>query len=99
MVYAQVNLADPTQNPLAKFGTIGTFLNLLSPLITIGAAVIFLGMLMYGAIVWITAGNETKNVAKAQLIMTYAVVGLLIVVLARLAMSLISTITGIKFIL
>ena len=82
-VYA-VDLSDTTVNPLAKFGDLGGILNVVIPTLILGAALIFLGALLYGGYTIITAGGEPKNLQKAQSIMKYALIGLIIVVLSFL---------------
>ena len=89
-VYA-IDLSNPTNNPLARIGTIGQLLNVFLPALTTGAAVLLLIMLLYGSYTWITSGGSADNVAKAQKIMTYAVLGLILVVLSFLFVRIINT--------
>lgn len=79
IVYA-VDLNDPTKNPIAKFGDIGTIINLIVPLLMSGAALLFLIMLLRAAFKIITAGGDPNQVSAAQKMMTFAVVGLVIVI-------------------
>lgn len=93
-VYA-LDISDPAKNPLAKFANIASLLNLFIPILIIGAAFLLLIMLLYGGFTWITAGGTPENLAKAQKIMTYAILGLVIVVLSFLFVKLISIIFNI----
>ena len=88
MVYA-INIKDSFEP--AKYSTIGSFLNILFPIMTLGGAIIFLVMLLYGAYTYITAGDNPKNVQKAQQTLVFAFIGLLIVVLSFTAVKLISS--------
>lgn len=94
IVYA-LDLSDPNVNPLAKFPDIASLMNIFLPILIAGAAVLLLIMLLYGAFTWITAGGNPENVAKAQKIMTFAILGLIIVVLSFLFVKLISLIFNI----
>lgn len=78
-VYA-VDISDPTLNPVAKFGTIGTLVNLIVPVLMTGAALVFLIMLMRAGFMIITAGGSSEQVAKAQKMMTFAVIGLIFII-------------------
>ncbi|MBI2051795.1 hypothetical protein HYT33_03480 [Candidatus Roizmanbacteria bacterium] len=79
MVYA-VNLKDPSVNPLSKFGELASIVNLVVPVLTIGGALLFLAMLFYGGFTVITAGGDAKKVERAQQIIKYSFVGLIIII-------------------
>ncbi|MBI4225830.1 hypothetical protein HY612_01835 [Candidatus Roizmanbacteria bacterium] len=81
---------NPTTFPGAKFMTIANLMNIFLPLLMIGAALLLLVMLLYGGFTLITAGGNPENVAKAQKIMTFAILGLVIVILSFLAVKLIT---------
>ncbi len=93
MVYA----IDISQNfEPAKLSNFGTVLNVILPTLILGAAVIFLAMILYGAFTYITAGDNPKNVQKATQIFIFAGIGLLIVVLSFTAVKLISYLLGVE---
>ena len=85
-----VNFADPNNNPVAKISSLGSILNILIPFMTVGAALIFLTMLIVGAFTYITSGDNAEGVKKAQATMSSAIFGLIIVVSAYLIAKLIS---------
>jgi cytochrome bd-type quinol oxidase subunit 2 len=97
MVYA-VDIRDVF--PLAKIGgretTIGDFTNILFPFLTTVGALLFLSMLLIGAFTMITAGGDTERVKKAQQTMKYAVLGIVIVLVAYTIVQLVSSIFGIN---
>lgn len=64
----------------AKISNLATILNIILPLLQVGAALIFLVVLLQAAFTWITAGDKAENIAKAQKMMIFAIIGLLIVV-------------------
>jgi len=77
MVYA----IDISQNfAPAKITTIATLLNVILPLITAGAALIFLVMALLGAFNVLTHGDNPEAVSKGYGTITFAVLGLLIVI-------------------
>jgi len=94
MVYA-VNLSDTSVNPLAKFSTVASILNIVLPLLTTIAAIIFLFMFLFGAIRWLTSGGNPESLKKARSTFTFAVIGLIIVLLSFLIVKLLAKILGI----
>lgn len=88
-VYA-LDLNNTTTNPLARISTIGHLLNIFIPTLIGGAAVLLLIMLLYGSYTLITAGESSDSVAKAKKIMTYSILGLVVVVLSFLLVKLIT---------
>ncbi len=85
---AQLNLADPKVNPTARFDSINTMLGIIVPTITVIAAVVFGAMLMLAGIKIVTAGGEPEKLQSAQQTATYAVIGILIIVLSYLIVRL-----------
>ena len=81
-VYAQVDFANPTINPIARYSTIGSFTNLFVPLMMIVAGFATLSMLLYGAYMFLTSEGNADKLKKAQSTLLYAVLGLLLVVMA-----------------
>ena|SRR3990172_2850903 len=93
-VYA-LDLSDPNVNPFARISTFAHLLNVILPLLIVGAALLLLVMLLYGGFNWIKAGGNPENLGKAQKTMTFAILGLIIVVLSFLFVKLISIIFNI----
>lgn len=94
-VYA-VDFSRPENNPLAKYGDIATIVNVVVPVLFIGAALVFLFALFYGGYTIITAGGEPKNIERAQSIIKYAVIGLFIVLASFVTMKVIETVLNIN---
>jgi uncharacterized membrane protein len=88
-VYA-IQLNDTTTNPLARVNTISSLLNVIIPLLTIGAALIFLAMLIVGAFTFLTAGGSPEKMKKAQGTLFAAVLGIFVVVCAYLVVKLLA---------
>lgn len=79
-------------------GSIGSFaslLNIVVPLLIIGAALLLLFMLLRGAFIWLTAGDNPENVKNAQKTITFAIFGLIVVVCSFLLVKLIGIIFNI----
>lgn len=89
-------IVNATSFPAARIATFASLLNIILPLLTIGAALLLLVMLLYGAFSWITAGDNIENIKKGQKILTYAVFGMIIVVLSYAMVKLIATIFNIN---
>jgi len=88
MVYA----IDISENfAPAKITTIATLLNVVLPLLTTGAGLIFLVMALLGAFNLLTHGDNPEAVKKAYGTITYAVLGLLIVIISFVAVRLIGS--------
>lgn len=90
MIYA-IDIGPDNFAP-AKFTNVATFINVILPLLTIGAALIFLVMTLYGGFTWITAGGNQENLTKAQKIFTSSIIGLVIVIFAFVLVKLIGNI-------
>ncbi|MBP9690948.1 hypothetical protein KBD81_02605 [Candidatus Woesebacteria bacterium] len=93
---AQLNLADPKVNPTARFDSINTLLGIIVPTVTVIAAVMFGAMLMFAGIKIATAGGEPEKIQSAQQTATYAVMGILIIVLSYLVVRLLGYIFQIE---
>ncbi len=78
----------------ARFANIASLINIIIPFLLIALAVIFLVMLLLGAFTWITSGGTPENLKKAQKIFTFAVMGLVIVLLSFAAVRIINLLLG-----
>jgi len=92
--YLAFDISNTTINPAAKVADIGTILNFVLPFITIIGGLLFLGMLMVGAITWLTAGDKPDHVEKAWKIITFAVLGLFVVLLSFVGVKVIGLVLG-----
>ena len=94
MIYA-IDIGPDNFTP-AKFANIATLINVILPLLTLGAALIFLVMALYGGFVWITSGGSQENLAKAQKIFTSSIIGLVIVIFSFALVNLIGYILKVQ---
>ncbi|MCX7955986.1 MAG: hypothetical protein N2593_02700 [Patescibacteria group bacterium] len=79
----------------AKISSISTFVNIFLPLLTAGAALACLIMAFYGAYLYLTNGDKPDVLKKAQGIIIYAFIGLIIVISSFVAVQLLGKIFGI----
>jgi hypothetical protein len=80
VVHAEVNFSQTSVNPIAKFDSITTLVNLVLPIMMIGGGLITLAMLLLGAYKYLTSEGNAEKVSKAQSVIWYAVLGLLLIV-------------------
>lgn len=92
---SQVNIKDKFA-PANNFENIGNLINTVIPIFITGAALIFLGMALYGGYIWITSGGTQENLNKAQKIFTSAIIGLFIVFFAFVLIKIIGYILQIN---
>jgi len=83
----------------AKITTIATLLNIVLPLVTTGAGLIFLVMALMGGFNILTHGDNPDALKKAYSTITYAVFGLIIVIISFVAVRLIGKMLNIDNIL
>ncbi|PIY72398.1 hypothetical protein COY87_01190 [Candidatus Roizmanbacteria bacterium CG_4_10_14_0_8_um_filter_33_9] len=91
MVYA-LNLADPTVNPTARIGTISTLVNVIVPLLISFGGFIFLIMLLVGAFTYLTSAGQQEQLKKAQQTLSFAVLGLVIIICSFIIVKIIGMI-------
>ncbi|MBI2598718.1 hypothetical protein HYW40_00650 [Candidatus Curtissbacteria bacterium] len=78
----------------AKIGdVVGVLQNIIS-LLAPAAAIAFFVMLLFGGYKFITSGGDPKAVGSARATLTYAIIGIILVVAAWLILQLIKTLTG-----
>lgn len=86
----------PSYYPSLKyFNNIGSLVNLLVPLAVLGAALIFLGMIFYAAFTLLTSQGDPEKVAQGRNIITYGVIGLIVIMMSFLAVKVIEFVLGI----
>ncbi len=90
MVYAFT--IDQNSFPAAKISKISDLTNLALPLVTIGAGLIFLVITLKAAFDILTNGDNPDALKKAYAAITYAVLGLIIVIASFLVVRLIGAV-------
>ena len=90
-------LINPTTFPAVRFANIGVLLGIIIPLAYIVGGLICGWMLIWSAYLIITASGEAENVQKAQQTATFAVIGILVIIVSAVLVNLLGFITNIDF--
>lgn len=89
-------MINPTTFAPAKFGDIASILNLIIPLLTLFGGLMFLAMLIFAAFTFMTAGGNAEKTKKAQGIITFAIIGLIVVISAYMIVKLVGVVFNIN---
>lgn len=94
---AQINATTlPSYYPSMKyFNNIGSLVNLLVPLAVTVAALIFLFMIFKAAFTMLSSQGDPEKIAEARNILTYGVIGLVIISLSFFIVKVIELVLGI----
>jgi len=76
-------------------GLEGLFSNVVSVILGFGGIVLFV-LLIVGGFNYLTSGGDPKKIEGAKATLTYAIIGIVVLVLAFLIIRLIETLTGAK---
>jgi uncharacterized membrane protein YphA (DoxX/SURF4 family) len=98
MVYA-IDFSQEGNFKPAKFSNLGILLNQVLPLLTTGAALVFLFIMLLAGFKILTHGDNPDEIKKAQQTIGFALLGLIIVILAFLIVRLIGAILKVDNIL
>lgn len=82
-----------TDNPATLDQLETVFANVVGVIVPFGAIVLFV-MLLYGGIRYITSGASPQNVEQARKIITYAILGVVLLAMAFLILVIIQAVTG-----
>ena len=78
-----------------KITDIGVLISRTISVVFIGAGIMTFGFLVYGGMIWLTAGGDKTNTEKARSIITNAVIGLAIIAASWAMMKMISYFLGV----
>ncbi len=93
MVYAiEIN---PTTFPPARYGTIGSLINILLPSVYMIAGLTFLGMLFWGGYIWMRAKGDPKILGTAHDILKYSTLGIIVIAIAYVITKFMTSLFGI----
>lgn len=99
MLLAQVDFSQESTFAPARIKSLSTLFNVILPLLTLGAAILFLSMCLYGAFLILTGGDTPDRIKKGQQTLTFAGLGLVIVLAAFIIVKLIGLVLGVNNIL
>lgn len=98
MIYA-IDISQEGNFAPAKIANISTLLNIILPLLTLGAAFIFLVMCLYAGFIIITNGDNKEKIIEAQKTLGFAIVGLVVVATSFIIVKLVGFVLGVTNIL
>lgn len=81
---------------IAKYSNVATLVNILSPMLITGGALMFLAMTVMATYNIITAAGSAEKIAKAQKIFFFAIVGLVIVIFSYTGVRLLGYLLNIE---
>ncbi len=87
----------PSTFPAARFTSIGSMVNVIAPLLTLIAAILFGVMFVRVGLLILTAGSDKEKIAKSGQTATWAIVGLIVVLAAYLIIKLLEFILQVDF--
>jgi hypothetical protein len=93
------SLINPESFAPARFATINSLMDIIVPLLLIGAALVALALLAKGAYTYITAGGDATKIEEAKSTMIHVSLGILVVTISFLIVRLITFITDVPFLL
>lgn len=65
--------------PAQKFGSLSDLVNLLSRGVAIGGGFMVIAAFVYTAYLYISANGDAKNIEKSKTVLTYAIIGMIII--------------------
>jgi hypothetical protein len=95
-VFAEVKFDEQSVNPVAKFDSITKIVNLIIPIMMIVGGLACLFMLLLGAYRYLTSEGNAEKISKAQSIIIYAILGLLLIVASFVITKVIGTVLNIN---
>lgn len=81
--------------PARYFSDIGSLVNILVPTLIFGAAIIFLAMLFVGGYKIMMAAGEPDAIASGRNTITFAIIGLVIIMISFLVVRIIGFVLGV----
>lgn len=99
MIYsylAQVSIKD-SFGPAQKFGSLADLVNILSRIVAIGGGFMVIAAFVYTAYLYMSAAGDAKNIEKSKTVLTYAIVGMIIIAVSYWLTQIIAGFLGQSF--
>jgi hypothetical protein len=93
---AQVSIRDNFA-PAQKFGSLADLINLLSRAVGIGGGFLVIAAFVYTAYLYLTGAGDAKNIEKTKTVLTYAIVGMIIIAASYWITQIIAGLLGQSF--
>lgn len=84
----------PPSIPTGGAGTLGQIITVALSVLTVGAIIISIGVIIWGAFAWITSQGDKQKLEKARKTIMYAIAGLIITFLSLFILRFVSDILG-----
>lgn len=93
---AQVSIKDNFA-PANKFTSLADLVNLLSRGVAYGGGFMIIVAFVYSAYLYISAGGEAKNIEKTKTVLSYAIIGMMVIVASYWLTQIIAKLLGRNF--
>lgn len=91
-----VDFSNSTVNPAAKVSSIATLMDVIAPIAMVIGAFICLAMLIWGGFTYLTSAGEPDKLQQGKRTLTYAIIGVILMISAVLLVNLITYILGVN---
>lgn len=91
-----IDLSNPVIYPVARVSSIATLMNVIGPIAMSIGALICLAMLLWGGFLYITSSGEQEKIQQGKRTLTYALIGMIIMVCSVLFVNLITYFLGVN---
>lgn len=91
-----VDLSIPQYNPLARVSSVGVLMNVVGPIAMGIGGFICLMFLLWGGFLYLTSGGEPEKVQQGKRTLTYAIIGLIVMVCSVLFVNIITYVFGVN---
>lgn len=91
-----IDFSNTSINPTARINSFGALVDLIGPIAMVIGGLIFLSMLLWGGFIYITSSGEQEKVQQGKRTLTYAFIGLILMICATLFVNLISYFLGVN---
>ncbi len=93
---AQVDIGQEFA-PAAKFGSLASLVNLLSRAVAIGGGFLVIVAFVYTAYLYLTAAGDSKNIEKTKTVLTYSIIGMIVIAVSYWLTQIIAGFLGQSF--
>ena len=83
--------------PASKFSTLGNLINVLSKVVAIGGGFLVIAAFVYTAYLYMSSNGESKNIEKSKIVLTYALIGMILIIVAYWLTQIIARFIGTSF--
>lgn len=93
---AQISIGDRFA-PAQTIGSLADIINFISRAVAIGGGFMVIAAFVYTAYLYISANGEAKNIEKTKTVLTYAIIGMIVISVSYWLTQIIAGLIGQKF--